>query len=34
MLKQLLHWAVFIALALHLAACIFGGQSYMPALPF
>lgn len=34
MLKKLVHWAAFIALALHLFSCVFLGQSYMPAVPF
>ena len=34
MLKELLYWAIVIALVLHLFACIFLGQSYMPEIPF
>lgn len=34
MKKRLLHWAVFLALVLHLFSCVFLGQSYMPAVPF
>ena len=30
MLKKLLHWAIFIAVVLHLSSCLFFGQSYMP----
>jgi len=29
-----LHWLVIIALALHLASCIFTGQSFMPGAPY
>lgn len=34
MLKQAIHWIIFIAVILHLFSCIFLGQSYMPAQPF
>jgi cytochrome b561 len=34
MLKRLIHWLVFIAFVLHLVACIFLGQSFMPEFPF
>jgi cytochrome b561 len=34
MLKQLIHWAIFIAVVLQLFSCIFMGQSFMPAQPF
>lgn len=30
MLKQIVHWAIFIAVILHLFSCIFLGQSFMP----
>ncbi len=30
MIKVIIHWAVFIALALHLFSCVFMGQSFMP----
>lgn len=34
MLKQLIHWLVFLAVILQLFSCIFLGQSYMPEVPF
>lgn len=33
-MKKLLHWAVFIALALQLFSCVFLGETHMPAVPF
>lgn len=34
MIKQIIHWAIFIAVILQLFSCIFMGQSFMPAQPF
>jgi hypothetical protein len=34
MLKELLYWAIVIALVLHLFALIFMGQSFLPEIPF
>lgn len=33
-MKKLLHWVVFIALALQLFSCMFLGETHMPAVPF
>lgn len=33
-MKKLLHWAVFIALALQLISCVFLGETHMPGAPF
>lgn len=30
MMKRLVHWAVFIALAVHLFSCVFLGQNHVP----
>lgn len=34
MLKQVIHWLIFIAVILQLFSCIFMGVSYMPEKPF
>ena len=34
MKKQMLYWAIYIAVVLHLFSCVFLGQSFMPEIPF
>ena len=34
LLKQVIHWAIAIAVVLQLFSCVFMGVSYMPEMPW